>query len=48
MVLSGLAVAYGGYRSEEAQAKSEKRGIWAGQFDEPRKWRAEHASRETR
>jgi endonuclease YncB( thermonuclease family) len=48
MVISGMAVAYGGYRSEEAKAKTEKRGIWAGEFDEPRKWRAKHNSTDAR
>ncbi len=48
MVLAGMAVAYGGYTHEEAEAKSAGRGIWAGEFDAPRKWRADHASDEYR
>jgi endonuclease YncB( thermonuclease family) len=48
MVEAGMAVAYGGYTHEEAEAKSAARGIWAGEFDPPRKWRADHASEENR
>lgn len=48
MVLAGMAVAYGGYTREEADAKSTGRGIWAAEFDEPRKWRAEHNSWDAR
>ena len=43
MVLAGMAVAYGGYTREEVEAMSAGRGIWT-EFDEPRKWRAEHNS----
>ncbi len=48
MVEAGMAVPYGGYALEEAEAKSARRGIWASEFDPPRKWRADHASEENR
>ncbi len=42
MVRQGWAVAYGGYRSEEAEARKAKRGLWQGEFQRPRDWRIEH------
>ncbi len=42
MVRQGFAVAYGfakTYRAEEDEARSAKRGIWAGTFTEPAEWR---------
>lgn len=42
MVGAGFAVAYGGYASEEAQARASRRGLWAGEFQRPRDWRNEH------
>ncbi|HEV7259595.1 MAG TPA: thermonuclease family protein [Bosea sp. (in: a-proteobacteria)] len=39
LVREGHAVAYGGYRAEEAQAKAAGRGIWALQFERPETWR---------
>ncbi|WP_244498043.1 thermonuclease family protein [Aureimonas sp. AU40] len=44
MVKAGWAIEYkqysdGRYSQEEAEAKAAKRGIWAGQFIEPSKWR---------
>jgi endonuclease YncB( thermonuclease family) len=39
LVRDGHAVAYGGYRSEEAQAKAAGRGLWALQFEQPETWR---------
>ena len=42
MVRQGWAVAYGGYRGEEAQARKAKRGLWQGEFQRPRDWRIEH------
>lgn len=44
LVEQGWAVSYGDYRSEEARARSAKRGIWASEFVEPREWRDEHLS----
>jgi endonuclease YncB( thermonuclease family) len=43
MVRDGLAIASGGYAREEGEAKSAGQGIWAGTFESPRQWRAEHA-----
>lgn len=45
MVRKGLAVSYGAYGQEEAQARTEKVGLWAGAFEMPRAAR-DHA-RET-
>ena len=42
MVRQGWAVAYGGYRAEEAEARMAKRGLWQGDFQRPRDWRIEH------
>ncbi|WP_244493301.1 thermonuclease family protein [Aureimonas sp. AU20] len=44
MVKAGWAIEYkqysdGRYSQEEAEAKAVKRGLWAGQFIEPSKWR---------
>lgn len=39
MVRDGWAVSFGGYFGEEAQAKQNKVGIWAGKFQRPRDWR---------
>ncbi len=39
MVAQGFAVAFGAYESEERQAKSARRGLWASQFDRPQDWR---------
>jgi endonuclease YncB( thermonuclease family) len=42
MVRDGQAVAFGGYEREEAEAKAAYRGLWAGEFERPRDWRARH------
>jgi endonuclease YncB( thermonuclease family) len=42
MVRQGQAVAYGGYRAEEAEAKAAGRGLWALQFERPEAWRRQH------
>ncbi|MEP9349610.1 thermonuclease family protein [Xanthobacter sp. KR7-225] len=42
MVRQGLAVAYGGYGAEEAQARAARRGLWAGTFQRPADYRADH------
>ena len=39
LVREGHAVAYGGYRAEEAQAKAAGQGIWAYRFERPESWR---------
>ncbi|MGO4831826.1 thermonuclease family protein [Rhizobiaceae sp. 2RAB30] len=41
-VAAGWAVAYGGYVDEEEAARSKGLGMWAGDFDRPRDWRASH------
>ncbi|QQR35567.1 thermonuclease family protein [Devosia oryziradicis] len=42
MVAEGLAVSSGRYWSEEANARRDRAGIWAGDFDAPRQWRDDH------
>lgn len=42
LVQQGHAVAYGGYRSEEAEAKAAGRGLWALTFERPETWRRQH------
>jgi endonuclease YncB( thermonuclease family) len=46
LVRQGMAVASGSYKSEEAQARGDGRGIWAGPFDMPRAFRASRGARE--
>ena len=41
MVSSGLAVSYGGYLREQGEAKARRRGLWSGEFEQPREWRHE-------
>ena len=47
MVEQGWAVSYGDYQREERGARSNRRGIWAGQFEQPSRWRKEHRNEET-
>jgi endonuclease YncB( thermonuclease family) len=42
LVRTGMAVAYGGYEAEEAEARATKRGIWATQFERPADYRKKH------
>ena len=42
MVAEGLAVASGRYWGEEAAARRDRMGIWAGDFEAPRDWRDDH------
>jgi len=47
MVLQGWAIDYtffsnGFYELEQIEAKKNKRGVWAGSFQTPRKWRKAH------
>ena len=42
MVRAGLAVSDGDYFGDEAQARNDKAGIWAGLFMEPALWRRQH------
>jgi endonuclease YncB( thermonuclease family) len=39
LVRRGLAVDYGGYATEEAEARKDERGVWAGTFERPEAWR---------
>ena len=39
MISAGLAVSYNDYRQEEARARADEKGIWAGDFVYPRQWR---------
>jgi endonuclease YncB( thermonuclease family) len=39
LVEKGDAIAYGGYETEEARARTRRAGVWAGEFEEPRLWR---------
>lgn len=42
MVRSGHAIAFGDYRLAETAARLEKAGLWAGEFQPPKQWRAVH------
>jgi endonuclease YncB( thermonuclease family) len=42
MVRGGWAVAFGDFENEEREAREERRGLWQGDFQEPREWRREH------
>ncbi|MBC7282365.1 thermonuclease family protein [Hoeflea sp.] len=42
MVRSGHAVAFGDYKLAEGLARSESAGLWAGEFETPKQWRAVH------
>jgi endonuclease YncB( thermonuclease family) len=44
LVRGGFAVDYGGHAAEEAEARAEKRGLWAMSFERPQVWRRRHAS----
>lgn len=39
LVSTGIAVAYGEYEREEAQARGRALGLWAGEFERPSSWR---------
>lgn len=43
MVAAGLAIASGRYEAEEAQARANRIGLWAGAFETPRAWRDRQA-----
>lgn len=40
MVQGGWAVAFGAYRDAESAARKNRVGLWAGEFERPRDWRA--------
>jgi len=42
LVEQGWAVSFGRYHAAERDAQKAKRGLWAGEFDRPSDWRAEH------
>ena len=42
LVEAGWAVAYGDFEAEEAAARQDGAGLWAGSFDRPRDWRDQH------
>lgn len=42
MVRSGMAVAFGGFKTEENEARKAQRGLWAGEFERPSDWRKGH------
>jgi len=41
MVLSGMALSYGGYAAEELKARQAKAGVWASDFERPSDYRRE-------
>lgn len=43
IVQQGFAVSYDDYSIEEADARRAKRGLWSGEFEQPRAWRDRHA-----
>jgi endonuclease YncB( thermonuclease family) len=45
MVADGYAVAFGAYRTEEAAAKANRRGLWASEFEQPQDWRRRNGAR---
>lgn len=42
MVARGLAVAFGGYEAEEAEARRLGLGLWGTRFERPADWRSAH------
>lgn len=42
MVRSGHAIAFGDYTLAETEARSERAGLWAGDFETPKQWRTVH------
>jgi len=47
MVAEGLAIASGDYWTQEADARRDRQGIWAGSFETPRDWRDDRARPQT-
>ncbi|HJU33399.1 MAG TPA: thermonuclease family protein [Hyphomicrobiaceae bacterium] len=47
MVSAGYAVDDGQFANEEAGARAERRGLWAGDFERPRDWRRRHGNAST-
>jgi endonuclease YncB( thermonuclease family) len=48
MVKRGMAVSFGNYRNEEAAARSEKAGMWAGNFERPQDYRRDEEQQPSR
>lgn len=42
MVRRGMAVSFGGYATEEAEARNAKAGLWSGSFERPQDFRHDH------
>jgi endonuclease YncB( thermonuclease family) len=43
MVRQGWAMSYGmAYQSQQVEAETARRGIWAGKFMPPSEWRRQH------
>jgi endonuclease YncB( thermonuclease family) len=42
LVRRGIAVGYGEYGREEAEARARSAGLWAGEFQRPEAWRRSH------
>ncbi|MEM5491960.1 thermonuclease family protein [Hoeflea sp. AS16] len=42
MVRSGHAIAFGDYKWAETEARMERAGLWAGDFETPKQWRTVH------
>ena len=42
LVEQGWAVSFGGYGMAEWEARTARRGLWAGEFDRPKDWRAQN------
>lgn len=42
LVREGLAVSFGAYLVEEEEARTARRGLWAGTFERPADWRRAH------
>jgi endonuclease YncB( thermonuclease family) len=48
LVREGYAVDYGGYAAAEREARTARRGLWAGTFERPQDWRQRHPRRADR
>jgi len=42
LVEQGWAVSFGRYQAAERDARKARAGLWAGEFEQPSDWRAEH------
>ena len=42
LVRNGWAVSFGSYRDDENEARSNRQGIWVGEFQRPWEWRRSH------